>query len=396
MAWALAVAVLALLPGWGDNQGDVILYAYYAEQAWHGRHFFTAMPIEYPPINALFFMVPQMVVVGIPGAAYYPVFAGLTALVDIWQKMTLWRLARGSRQALTLTLLMGVCTAILFYTYLKRFDVLAAALTTWMLVRLSQRADDRWAWGAWALGVSCKLYPLVLAPLCLLYSARRGVPPRRLMQQVGVGLGVWVGVHALATWYGGAGAWAWVTYMQTRGLHLASVYTAVALAWQGLGTPVPMQFAFGCVQVATPWSAWCVAASPVLTVACLAITWWRMHPWQHSSAGLWRGAAACVAALLLTSKVLSPQYILWLVPLLGMAATVARCDKLLIVLTLGLCATTAGLFPNELQIGEGSVLRQSILLLRSGLLLGTWAWLCGSRPPRAQATSLSTNAVSVN
>ena len=380
LGWlSLVLTLLALLTGVFSNEGDIVLYAYYADQAWHGRHFFTNMPIEYPPLNALLFMVPQVVVAWMPHTTYYGVFLVMGALTDLLQKRAIATLGGNWRQTLQITFLAATCTTVLGYTYLKRFDVFAAGLTTWMLMRLSRRPDDLWAWALWAMAAACKLYPGTMAPLMLGYSLHQKVPRRRVLQQVGVGVGVLVVVHTAATLYGGVGAWSWVTYMRSRGLQLASVYTAIGILLSNWGRPVPMFFAFGCIQVRTAWSDLCVMLSPWLTMGIMAITWWRIWPLRGTAVGLWRAAVACVLALLITSKVLSPQYIVWLVPLMSVAAVLPRQDWVLTVLALLLCLTTAGLFPYELEIGEGKVLRQGVLVFRSAILVAMWLWLCFGR-----------------
>ncbi len=380
LGWAIAaMTALAFLTGLIGPAGDIVLYAYYAEQAWHGRHFFTNMPIEYPPLNALLFMVPQVVVALLPQTSYYGVFLVLGAVTDLLQKRAIVGLGGTWRQALQIALLAAACTAVLGYTYLKRFDVFAAALTTWTLVRLSRRPDDVWAWALWAMATACKLYPGTLAPLLVGYSFHQKVPRRRILAQLGIGAGVLVVIHAAATLYGGMGAWSWVAYMRNRGLQLASVYTAIGILLDNWGRPVPMFFAFGCIQVRTAWSAFCVSSSPFFTVGLMLITWWRTWSLRGTSQGLWQAAVACVVALLLTSKVLSPQYIIWLVPLLSVAAVLPRSDWVLAVLALLLCLTTAALFPYELEIGEGKMLRQGVLIARSAILVAIWAWVCFGR-----------------
>ena len=380
LGWvSLILTVAALLTGLSSQAGDIVLYDYYAEQAWHGRHFFTEMPIEYPPLNALLFMVPQALVAILPSTSYYGVFLALAALADILQKRALAAMGGSWRLSLQIILLASACTAALGYTYLKRFDVFAAALTTWLLVCLSRRPASLGAWVLWALATACKLYPGTLAPLLLGYSLHQKVPRRRVAMQLGVGVGVWVLVHAAATLYGGTGSWSWVTYMRARGLQLASVYTAIGILFDHWGQPVPTFYAFGCVQVRTVWSDLCVALSPWLTMGLMGITWWRTWPLRGTPAGLWRASLACVVALLITSKVLSPQYIIWLVPLMSVAAVLPRPDWWLTVLALLVCLTTAGLFPYELEIGEGKMLRQGVLVLRSLILVAIWGWLCFGR-----------------
>jgi hypothetical protein len=76
------------------------------------------------------------------------------------------------------------------------------------------------------------------------------------------------------------------------------------------------------------------------------------------------------------SKVLSPKYIIWLVPLVTMAAvTPRRFDYLLAGLLVAVGVLTSLTFPAEVRIYQGDVAKQLALVGRNGLLCWLWIYL---------------------
>ena len=169
----------------------------------------------------------------------------------------------------------------------------------------------------------------------------------------------------------------WLLYHRDRGLHVASTYSAGAIAALGLGCHIKVGIHFGCFQIEAPWADRCAAWAPLVTLAALALSYSRVLPTLRRAEDLWRGAFALVVALLLTSKVFSPQYMIWLLPLGAMAAsTGAKVDRGLGAALMVCFALTAEMFPGETPMANGHLLKQVCLVLRSCILLGLWGRIC--------------------
>jgi hypothetical protein len=375
-ATALALCVPLAL-SWAGGNSDVRLYHAWATRLLEGGLPYRDVPIEYPPLAVLLFWLPGLVARAFP--AYLAAFMLLMAAFDGLQRAVLW--GSLSRRRLLFAALFALLAAPLYYTYYKRFDVAAAACTSLALGALVRRPASLGAWAWLALGASIKLYPMVLAPLALCYSHHRGVPWRRLSGQVACALAL--GIALLGACYAIAGdaSLAWLAYHRDRGLHLASTYASGGIAWQGLGVPVPTELRFGANQVMTPWAAWWARWAGGFTAAAVAVTLGAYARHVTAPAALWRGAAALVLALMVFSKVLSPQYFVWLVPVACMACVTTRSfDYLLAGLMVLAGVLTAQTFPGEGRIYEGDVAKQLALLARNGLLV--WMWLFLLRYPQ--------------
>lgn len=381
---ALLLVVPWLLP-WGGTASDVQLYAHYAARMVAGEVPYVDIFIEYPPIAVVLFYLPRLVV---PGSAYVAAFLGAMGAVELAWKWLLWRRLTCDAQRGAFVLLCTLAGAALYYTYLKRYDMVAAAATAGVLDLAARRPASRIPWVLGALAASLKVYPVVLVPVLLLYGRQHGVGVWRQAAQLGTVACTAAAVQGAAWGLWGPASLSWWTYHHDRGLHLASTYSAVALAWRGWGTPLPIEVAFGSWQVATGWAHACAQAAPWVTAAALGVTWAAYSRRCRTPADLWRGAAASVIALLLCSKVFSPQYMIWLVPLVAMASVLSPPrggagppgDRWLAAGLLAACILTAMTYPNEYRIAEGQMSKQVSLFLRDGVLVGLWLRL-GGWPP---------------
>ena len=380
LGWpAILLAAVPFLLPWGSTASDVLLYGHYAERMAAGELPYVDIPIEYPPLAVALFYAPRLGVSG--GAAYVACFLLAMGGVELAWKGLLWRRLATALQRGSFLLICTLAGAALYYTYLKRYDMVAAAATAVVcdLAVRKPRGLGAWVWGG--LAVCCKLYPIVAVPVLLLHGRRQGVPWMRQGLQLAVAAVTVGAVFGAAYGFWGPASFNWWTYHHDRGLHLGSTYTAVALAWQGFGHGLPTEVAFGSWQVATDWAHACALASPWVTAAALGITWIWVGRRCHTPGDLWGGVSAAVIALLLCSKVFSPQYMIWLVPGVAMASVLSgpRGESVDGWLAAGLvlaCAFTAVTYPNEYRIASGQVSKQVCLLLRDGVLLALWLRLC--------------------
>jgi hypothetical protein len=176
-----------------------------------------------------------------------------------------------------------------------------------------------------------------------------------------VGLAIWFGL-------GGRRVLDSLGYHAERGLEIESLYGGALLLWGTItGTEVPLVFNYKAYHVASEWGARLAALAFPLQAAALLLVMGRFW-WSGMTEGI-RYSAAAVLAFILTGKVLSPQFLIWLFPFLavlnGRTAGLARQIFLLCCLTTMLIYPGPG-FPMILEHRAGAIL---LLNLRNVLLV---------------------------
>lgn len=291
-------------------------------------------PSEYPPIALLSFLLPALLFRG--PLAYSWAFAGEMLLFDLAIMALVVSIA--SR------LQVSVRSSLIAYTLLvlaigplmtTRYDLLPAVL---VVAALSAFAfgKRRIAWVALALGFASKLYPLIIAPLFAINRIR----DRQYSALIADGLAFLAVVLAVALpWLilDSSGLLYTISYHLERGLHSESSYGTALLVGQLLGlTKVTGEFTFGSWNLESPLADSLAHWSFYLTVAFLAAIYglyaWRL--WRSGRAIMeikpepsavrlnFQFATLAIVAFLLTNKVFSPQYLIWVCPLVAISGWV--------------------------------------------------------------------------
>jgi uncharacterized membrane protein len=309
--------------------GDVHLYGHYAHEMtsghWPYRDFFD----EYPPLaQPLFFLVRLLPGPFAAGFKWTMALSGALALVLMIASLaslgvSRLRLVAAAGAAAVAPLLVGP-------VFLNTYDLFPAALTAGALLAFVRRRE-RLVYVLLALAVAAKVYPIVLLPLALIESDRRGG-----REWVRSGLmwfgGVLIAVH-LPFAVMGPGGLRFAYWVQLkRGLEVESLGGSVLLVLHRLGihSVVLRDEAPGSKDaVGTLATAVGVGSSIVLLISVLAVAWLYLR--RRASPLV--AAAAAVTAFVAFSKVFSPQYVDWLVPLVPAAGVVAA-GLLVVVLVL--------------------------------------------------------------
>ena len=312
-----ALAVAVFLVSWAllhegfyarDQIVDTPIYERYGEAMVDGQMPYRDFPVEYPPAALPVFLLPALGegdsddyrrrFEGLMGALGV-VCVLLVAVLSPW----LWA-----------SVFVAAAPLLLGSVYLSRFDLWPVALA---LAALALLVAGRPRLGLGALGVAtaAKLYPAVLAPIFVAHVWR--TQGRR---QALVGAGVFVGVVAAIVLpfavISPGGVWDGFWQQAGRPLQMESLGAGLLLAGHHLfGLEVTMESSHGSQNLTGGGAAALAAISTLLQAAAL-VAIWIVH--ARGPATRERLLAACAAALcafVAFGKVLSPQFLIWLVPL---------------------------------------------------------------------------------
>jgi hypothetical protein len=197
---------------------------------------------------------------------------------------------------------------------LSRFDLWPAALTVGALAAFVA-GRDRLGSGVLGLAVAAKIFPVVLVPVAAAWVWRRSGRREALVCLavfLAVVLACFVPFLALAP----DGVWHSVTTQTSRPLQIETLGAGVLLvahAVGGLGTT--MRSGHGSQNLAGNGPDALATVQTVLQLAALIATWIWFARGPATQERLIRASTAAVCAFVAFGKVLSPQFLIWLVPL---------------------------------------------------------------------------------
>jgi Glycosyltransferase family 87 len=323
-ALAAIVAVALFFVGWAlvhegfygrDQIVDTPVYQRYGDRMADGQVPYRDFRLEYPPLALPLFLVPSLV-------------AGEGARLDDYSRVFEWELALCGAALLVLmagTLVslgaepLRLCAAVGFAALaplllgsvvLSRFDLWPALLTSAALAALVA-GRDRLGAGVLGLGVAAKLYPVVLLPLALAWVWRR----RGRQAALASGAVFLVVVAACLLPFllvGPDGVGGSLERQLSRPLQIESLGSAVLLA---LGVGVHVVTSHGSQNIAGGPGGWGGALTTLAQLTALVWIWLRFARGPADPERLVRYSAAAVLAFVAFGKVLSPQFMIWLVPL---------------------------------------------------------------------------------
>ena len=257
-----------------------------------------------------------------------------------------------------------------------RYDLLVALLA---LVAVWQR-ERRGGWAGVALGLAVllKLWPLVLVPALLL----RGDWRRWL---VAASATVGVGLAAEALLRGPASVLTPVSWQRDRGVQIESLWaTSTLVARRGDDPSTVWEFAYRAFQLQGSGSAaLTVVAHLVMSVAGVAVL---LATSRVDDARLVEvratGAALLTVLVVATNTVFSPQYLIWVLPLVGLVLAHARQGLLALAAT---SVVVAGLtqviwpwgYQALLAFDTGMLAALTVRNLLMLVLAGLLAWRLG-------------------
>jgi len=341
-------AGLLLVSGATGEPGisDTPVYERYGERLAAGDLPYRDFRVEYPPGALPAFAGPALVT-SAPGS-YDAVFAGLMIVC----LAALGALVAGTLRSLgasrlrlggSLAALAGGMLLLGPFT-LTRFDLVPAAIAAGAVAAVLAKRERL---GAAALGaaIATKLYPAVLLPLFVARSWRRH-GHAEAFRTLGIALGVVALVYAPFALLSPTGVGRSVWQQLGRPLQIESLGSALLLALHHLfALPLDWASSHGSQNLTGTVSAVASAATTSAGVAALVAVWVVFARGDAGDERFIRFAAAAVVAFVAFGKVLSPQFLVWLLPLVPLVAgRRGAVGSALLVLA---CALTRLWFPGD-------------------------------------------------
>jgi len=271
--------------------------------------------MEYPVLTGVFQWANAKITDGwaklaalgaLPGGAAAAIYFNVTAFWLAWAWLTtVWALVALGRRKKWDAVLAALSPLALVHVF-TNFDAIAAALATTGLLAWSRRRPLV-AGLLLGLGGAAKLYPLFFLGPLLVLCARAG-RIREGLRTTAAAAGAWLAVNLPILALFPAGWGEFFRLNSTRPADPDSVYNALMhfTGWAGFdGSGGQAPFALNAVSLG------------LFALACAGVVWLALAaPVRPRLAQL---CFLVVAAFLLTNKVWSPQYSLWLVPLAVLA-----------------------------------------------------------------------------
>ena len=311
----------------GSVIGDVMLYHTWADIFTHGSYPSNDPQWQYPPAAALVMLAPKLI--AHIGIGYVNSFFFVALIADAFVFALLVgqadRIAGETGREPHMSgvwawVLGGFALGPILY---MRYDVIVTALAVggllWTVKATARRSAELAEKRSWTvrgvllgLGAVVKVWPVVL--LVGLPGGRRGV--RALVSAI-VGSLVICGLLAVSL----PGALSFLSHQSSRGIEVEAVFASPFMIASWFGYPIRTVHQDGNFQLAGPGTG-IVASGAILTtlIGWGIVLWWRMrrfHADRWTPALMYDAGFTVLLVMVVTSRVLSPQYMIWLI---GIAA----------------------------------------------------------------------------
>ncbi|MFB7612396.1 glycosyltransferase 87 family protein [Streptomyces gardneri] len=346
--------------GIGGVAREVDLYRH-----WYGQFASGTFPPgdvtwQYPPGAGLVIMAPGL----LPSLTYFQAFVALALLADAVITLAL---ARADSERLTHGAWYWVCgLPLLLHLPLARYDVHTTALAVLALLAVNARSTGAHQLGGALAGIGAMVK---VWPALTLIGTPRGRTTREAWTAAATAAVALVATLALFF----SNSLGFLRMQGNRGIQVESLGgTALALAEAAGIWPGRVEFRYGSFEYVGPYASSLGHLALLLTV--IALGWlllWRVRARRWTPATPLDAAFAAVLLFTVTSRVISPQYMVWL---LGLAAvcltsrrTVMRPAALLLLPAAALSSLAYPVLYLEVLAGTPSGI--TVMVVRNGLLL---------------------------
>ncbi|MBB4925277.1 glycosyltransferase family 87 protein [Kitasatospora kifunensis] len=348
-----------------DSTGEVNrLYQSWAHILQGGSYPIGDTTWQYPPGAAGVMLAP----LAIPGVNYVLGFIVVTLLADLVVMAALLRYGTRPERSLAGAWVWLLMLPLMLFIPYARYDVIVTFFAVLALLWLQGRP---WLGGGMAaLGAMIKVWPAF---------AVFGAPRGRSLWQVVVGFvaaaGSLVAIAALLF----KGSFGFLDEQGNRGVEYESLPGSALLVAHHFGYQGRIEYRFGSLEVVGPYVD--EIGKAMLVASVVGFCWlllWRLRARTFSAATPADAALAVVLVFITTSRVISPQYLIWVAGIgavcLSFKSTTQRPIVGILVLATAMTSVEFPLFFQSLINGSAGF--QALLLARNVLLLVATVWSC--------------------
>jgi hypothetical protein len=297
---------------------DTPVYQRYGNEIAHGHVPYRDFQLEYPPGALPMFALPGLVSHGGHDQDVRPGFRR-TFETLMWMCGALALLA----MALVLRVIGGALWAPLLFAalaplalgtvILSRFDLWPALLAVAGVAALVYRRF-RLGHALLGIGAAAKFYPGVLLPIAVAYTWKtRG--RREALLCLAVAVGVFAVVFLPFVVLAPGGVWHSVSVQLGRPLQVESLGAAFLLVGHHVfGFGLAGETSHGSQNVAGSAANVLGVLTTLVQAGVLVWIWWSFARGPATARELVRSSAAAICAFVAFGKVLSPQFLIWLIP----------------------------------------------------------------------------------
>jgi hypothetical protein len=286
----------------------------------HGELPYVTIAAEYPPLTYLFYFIPALFFRSL--VSYYAAYMVELLLFDL---LAVWLIVKISTRLGISTAGSMVIHAMLIVAVgpiiVASYDIIPAVMT---LVALYFFLEERnnWAWTFAGLGFMTKIFPAVIVPFFVIYLWRR-----KEYKQIFYGVAILIALVAALSipWLvlNMKGYSIVLIYELQRGLHSETIYGSILLLGKVLGVgKLGGIYNYGSWNLTSPLADILAQLSFYVTIALLLFGYFQY--WRNSrekettsdAANILKFSAVSIFLLIVSGKVLSMQYLVWLIPLL--------------------------------------------------------------------------------
>ncbi len=349
---------------------DISIYFVDASKLLSGLLPYRDFTFEYPPFSLILFGLPRMITSS--DTLYTTIFQYEVLVFDIIGLLLVFDIGRRlGRPSWGPLLVYTLCVLAVGPIIIQTFDI-APAVMTLAAIYLFWLGKHKTSWAMLALGALTKIYPIVIAPIFLLIYFKN-----RQFKHIRDGLVVFCALCLIIVLpfiiLGSDSILSLVDYHSQRGIQIESTYSAIILVLAKMGfTSVQTELTFGSSNIVSPAANVLAKYSTYITALSLLIVYWfiyrQMKPGNSHFINLGVYALLVLVTAIATSKVLSPQYLVWLIPIFPIICSRWRTPILTTFVIVG--ALTYYIYPlayDELKLFQATTV--ATLFVRNILLV---------------------------